>query len=89
LQKRRVSGAAYWYLEKSDEPVDVALPDASEAKERVLAVARRVKEARTKREFECPRGAAGCFACKPYEAILKGEAEYLGVGGYGQDTYRV
>lgn len=89
LQKRRVSGAAYWYLEKSDAPVEVALPDALEARDRVLAVARKVKEARVKKVFECPRGESGCFACGPYEAILRGEAEYLGTGGYGQDTYRV
>ena len=30
---------------------------------------------------------SGCFACKPYEAIVAGKAEYLGVGGYGQDMY--
>ena len=36
LQKRRVSGAAYWYLEKSDTPTEVTLPDADEAREKVL-----------------------------------------------------
>ncbi len=87
LQKRRVSGAAYWYLERSDAPTDVALPDVTESKERVLALARRVKVARENRAYECPRGSAGCFACQPYEAILRGEAEYIGVAGYGQDTY--
>ena len=89
LQKRRVSGAAYWYLEKSDVPTDVALPDATEAREKVLALARRVKDVREKRVYECPRGSAGCFACQPYEAILRGEAEYLGIAGYGQDAYLV
>jgi ATP-dependent helicase/DNAse subunit B len=89
LQKRRVSGAAYWYLDKNDVPTEAALPDAISAKEKVLALARRVKEAREKRAYECPRGPAGCFACQPYEAILRGEAEYVGVGGYGQDAYLV
>lgn len=89
LQKRRVSGAAYWYLDKSDALVEVALPDARDAYERVLALARRVKEARVKKAFECPRGAGGCFACTPYEAVLRGEAEYIGVAGYGQDAYLV
>jgi ATP-dependent helicase/DNAse subunit B len=88
LQKRTVSGARYWYLEKDDAPLSVVLPDAADAKGRVLAVARRVKAAREKREFACPRGEQGCFACKPYEAILAGQAEYIGVGGYGQDVYR-
>ena len=89
LQKRRVSGAAYWYLEKDDAPVEMPLPNAEEAREKVLAVARQVKEARERKVFICPNGEAGCFACKPYEQIIKGEAKYLGVGGYGQDMYSV
>jgi len=89
LQKRRVSGVAYWYLEKNDVPTEMKLPDADEAGEKVLALARRVKDAREKRAFACPRGSAGCFACQPYEAILRGEAEYIGLGGYGQDAYLV
>ena len=89
LQKRRVSGAAYWYLEKNDVPTEIALPDATEARERVLALAHRVKVARENRAYECPRGSAGCFACQPYEAILRGEAEYIGIAGYGQDAYLV
>ncbi|MEK7113961.1 MAG: PD-(D/E)XK nuclease family protein, partial [Patescibacteria group bacterium] len=35
LQKRRVSGAAYWYLEKNDAPTEMALPDAAQAREKV------------------------------------------------------
>ena len=89
LQKRRVSGAAYWYLEKNDAPTEVSLPDGGEAMEKVLALARRVKEARENRAYECPRGSSGCFACQPFETILAGKAEYLGVGGYGQDAYLV
>jgi ATP-dependent helicase/DNAse subunit B len=87
LQKRKVSGAAYWYLDREDGFVEKQLPTVEDAKTRVLEVARRVKEARQKKEFTCLRGEAGCFNCKPYEAILKGEAESLGVGGFGQDLY--
>lgn len=87
LQGRKVSGAAYWYLDRANEPVDMALPDIDEARQKVLRVALQVKEAREKKAYGCPRGDKGCFACAPYEAILKGEAEYLGVGGYGQDIY--
>ena len=89
LQKRRVSGAAYWYLEKEDAPTEAPLPDIGEAREIVLAVALRVKTAREGKAFECPRGESGCFACLPYEAIVRGEAEYIGIGGYGQDIYVV
>jgi hypothetical protein len=55
----------------------VDLPDLQTAKNRVMKVAMQVKEAREKNEFLCPRGATGCFACRPYEKILKGEAELV------------
>ncbi len=77
LQQRKVSGAAYWYIDRNNEPTDVVLPDLETAKKRVLEVAVKVKEARDKKEFACPRGAGGCFACKPFEKILKGEAELV------------
>ena len=87
LQKRKISGAAYWYLDHADKPVSVELPDIKKSYEKVLEIARKVKNAREKKEFDCLRGAQGCFACKPFEKILKGEAEYIGTGGYGQDMY--
>jgi ATP-dependent helicase/DNAse subunit B len=85
LQNRKVSGAAYWYLDRDDSPVMVSLPGLEEAREKVLTVARRVKQAREQKVYDCSR--SGCFCCQPYEKILRGEAEYLGVGGYGQDLY--
>jgi hypothetical protein len=87
LQKRKVSGAAYWYLDHADEPISVKLPDPVKARAQVLEIARTVKTARERKEFNCPRGAEGCFACRPFEKILKGEAEYIGIGGYGQEMY--
>lgn len=87
LQKRKISGAAYWYLDKDNEPVAVNLPDIKNAFDRVLENARKIKTARGKQEFNCPRGPQGCFACQPFEKILKGQAEYIGVAGYGQDMY--
>ena len=68
-------------------PNGVKLPGIEKSHETVLEIARKVKNAREKKEFDCPRGAAGCFACRPFEKILKGEAEYIGVGGYGQEMY--
>ena len=88
LQKRRVSGASYWYLEKDDAPKDMPLPDIEEAREKVLAVARRMKAARESNAFACPRGEGGCFACRPYEDILAGKAEHVGLDEYGKkDNY--
>ncbi|MEK7541050.1 MAG: PD-(D/E)XK nuclease family protein [Patescibacteria group bacterium] len=94
LQKRKVSGAAYWYLERDDNPVLVELPDAKKAYEAVLEIARKVKTAREKQKFNCPKGGvpeggSGCFACRPFEQILQGEAEFIGLGGYGQEIYIV
>lgn len=89
LQKRKVSGAAYWYIERNDQPTLVALPELAGAKERVLAAAVKVKEARERGIFECPRGVQGCFACKPFEKILRGEAELVGIGGYNQEMYLI
>ncbi|MCX6718306.1 MAG: PD-(D/E)XK nuclease family protein [Candidatus Staskawiczbacteria bacterium] len=87
LQKRKISGAAYWYLDKDDKPISVKLPDAKKAKEDVLAIARKIKIARENKEFNCPRGEKGCFGCLPFEKILRGEAEFIGIGGYGQEMY--
>jgi ATP-dependent helicase/DNAse subunit B len=89
LQKRKVSGAAYWYLDRDDEAGEVSLPDATEAYEKVISVARKVKEAREKKEFLCPRGEKGCFSCQPFEKIISGGTEYLGLGEYGQEVYMI
>lgn len=89
LQRRKVSGAGYWYIDRNDAPIPTQLPDVISAKERVLSVATKIKEAREKRLFDCPRGAGGCFACQPFEKIIKGEAQFVGTGGYGQEMYIV
>lgn len=88
-QERHLVGAAYWYLNRADEPTAVNLPELEAGKEAVLTVARKVKEAREKREFLCPKGERGCFACRPFEKILRGEAEFIGTGEYNQDVYVV
>ena len=88
-QNRKLAGAAYWYLDRDDEPKSVELPDLETGRAAVLAAARKVKEAREKKEFLCPRGEKGCYSCEPYEKILRGEAEFIGAGEYGQDIYVV
>lgn len=93
LQKRRISGAAYWYLDeangKSGMIVDVPLVPLDDAYKMVHDVALKVKEVRTSGEYHCPKGSGGCLHCKPFEKILRGEAEFVGVGGYKQDLYLV
>ncbi len=94
LQKRKVSGASYWYLDSDDTPKEVQLIDLKESFEKVYKVAKEVSDARTlsktesvENVFKCPRGEEGCFSCSPFEKIIKGEAEFLGNGEWGQEMY--
>lgn len=89
LQKRKVSGASYWYLDRDDAPISAPLPSLEDSYKRVIDVALKVKAARASKVFECPRGPQGCFACLPFEKILKSDALYVGVGEYNQDLYIV
>ncbi len=85
-QKRKVEKASYWYLDRSDDLVECPLPELEEANKRVLELARKIKLARTLEKFSCPKG-TGCYACKPYESILKGEGELVGTDEYNADVY--
>lgn len=88
-QRRLVKRASYWYLHFSDAPQEVSLPAPDEAYDRVMAVARRVQQVRHEQAYACPRGPDGCYACRPFESILCGEAEHVGVGSYNQDLYLI
>lgn len=84
-QSRNVSKASYWYLDREDTPLEVELPDTDQSTETILTMAKTIKSAREQHTLSCPKN--GCFACKPYEAIVHGGAEFVGVGGYNQDLY--
>jgi len=84
-QSKKVSGASYWYLDRDDGLVEKKLPGLEESFEKVITVARRIKLARQINHFKCPKG--GCNACIPYERILKGEGEFVGVSDTRQDVY--
>ncbi len=85
-QKRDVVKASYWYLNQSDALQEKMLPDLAEAEEKVLRVAKDVKLARKLERFKC-KESDGCFACRPFEAVLRGEAELVGLNDYGQELY--
>jgi len=89
LQKRKVNGASYWYIDRDDKPIEVSLPSREEAFEKVIKIARKVKKAREEKSFLCPKGEEGCFYCRPFEKIIKGEAEFIGKGDMNQDLYIV
>lgn len=84
-QSKKVSGVSYWYLDRDDGLTQKKLPDMKESFEKVYAVARRIKLARQINHFKCPKG--GCYSCRPYERILKGEGEKVGVSDTRQDIY--
>lgn len=89
LQKRKVSSAAYWYVDRDTDLTEAQLPSVEDSFKMVYEVAKQVRDARTKNVFECPKGAEGCTHCQPYEKILRSEAEYVGKGEYKQDLYIV
>ncbi|OGK13350.1 hypothetical protein A3A93_03510 [Candidatus Roizmanbacteria bacterium RIFCSPLOWO2_01_FULL_38_12] len=84
-QTRPVTGASYWYLQRNDEPTSVKLPDEYGSYEKILDIAREIKAARQLEKFECAQG--GCQYCKPYEAILKGESEFVYVDSFNSDIH--
>lgn len=85
LKKAPLIGAAYWYISKNKTPTDKNLPNFENSLDKVKEVAYLIKDARNKNAFKCPYG--GCRNCDPYQKIINGEGEYLGVGGYGQELY--
>lgn len=85
-QTKPVARASYWYLGRDNELQEIGLPKLEEAKDRVMEAARRIALARKLERFVCKHN-GGCRACTPYEAIVAGRAEFVGVGGYKQDIY--
>src|SRR3989344_3550506 len=84
-QKRNVEKASYWYIDRSIDLVEKKLPNEKEAFEKVYDVAKRIKLARQLEHFVCPK--KGCIPCVPYERLLKGEGEKVGVSDTRQDIY--
>lgn len=84
-QHRKVAKASYWYLQRSDKPIEKPLPNLEKAFEDVLKVAKQIKLARQLERFKCPTN--GCSACKPLEAIIQGRAKFVGVNDFKQDIY--
>lgn len=85
-QKRPVVKASYWYLDFSDIPKEKALPDEKEALATIMEIGRKIKLARKLEKFDCPKGHDGCIFCRPFEKILKGEGELVGLMGH-RDSY--
>lgn len=85
-QTKPVSRVSYWYIGRNDDLTKGSIPDLEKEEARILEIAKKMKLARQLKVFKCPHK-TGCHACKPYEAILKGEATLVGVGSYKEDVY--
>jgi len=86
-QHRKVAKASYWYLETDNFPTEKILPDLDASYDAVMAIAKKIKLARQLKSFKCPEGEGGCFGCRPYERILKGEGTFIGTDEYKTDTF--
>lgn len=84
-QTKKITGASYWYLDRDEGIIEKKLPDPDESYDKVYKIAKRIQLARKINHFKCPKG--GCYACRPYETILQGEAELVGVSDTRQDMY--
>ena len=84
-QERPVAKLSYWYLDHDRTPKSQDLPDPKKAEAQLFKIAKEIKLARKLERFKCPHG--GCRHCQPYEDILAGKAEFLGVDSKGYDVY--
>lgn len=85
-QKRKVSKASYWYLDFSDELVEKSLPDLEDSRKKILEIAKEIKLMRQLERFKCKDG-NGCQFCTPFEKVIRGEGELVGINDYNQDLY--
>nr|MBP7119437.1 PD-(D/E)XK nuclease family protein [Candidatus Woesebacteria bacterium] len=87
-QNREVTGASYWYLQKSDVPLEKPLPETTRAADEIMSIARRMKLARQLAHFTCQSGnSEGCRHCAPLEAIKNGKGKKVGQSKMRQDIY--
>lgn len=87
VQHRQVAKASYWYLELNEDLTEKTLPDLEDAHDKILEIAKRMKVQRKLGIYKCPQGEGGCFCCRPFEQVLRGEGELVGVGSHRQDIY--
>jgi len=87
-QSRDISKMSYWYLSKSEELQEVILPDEKDSYDRIMKVGLRIKLAKQLNHYKCSKDEKmGCFACAPYEAIIKGKGKFVGINDFGKEVY--
>lgn len=78
---------SYWYIDYSESPTPMKIPNLKEAYNNILQISLNIKAARETGHMDCPKN--GCYACRDYEKVLTGDAEYVGLGEYDKDLYFV
>lgn len=86
-QKREVTKASYWYMDRNNFPKERELPDLAESHEKIMKIAKKMKLARQLNSFECPKGKDGCMYCKSMELIVDGKAKFIGPDEFNYDVY--
>lgn len=87
LNKENVSTLYYWYLNINETLTQAELPDVKDSYKKILELALKIKLARSENSFVCSR--QGCFACRDYEKVFKGEALQVGIGGFNREIYYI
>lgn len=85
-QSRHISKMSYWYLEREDGIIEKELPDETRLLRELEDRALEIQLAHKLDRFKCHQP-DGCYSCKPYELLLKGEGEFVGVNDYKEDVF--
>jgi len=85
-QQRHISRMSYWYLEREEGIIEKDLPDEEGVLGSILENALEIQLAMKLERFKCKQP-TGCYACKPYELLIKGEGEFVGINNYKEDIY--
>jgi len=85
-QLRHIAKMSYWYLERENGILEKELPLESQIVKQVEDSALEIQLAHKLNRFKCPE-IDGCYSCKPYELLIKGEGEFVGVNNYKEDIY--
>jgi len=88
IQLRRVARTSYWYLERNEGLTTQPLADLGKVTEEIIAIGKKINLAKKLSRFKCPHG-DGCSFCLPYEKVLQGEAEFVGIDEKGCRLYQL
>lgn len=86
-QTRHIARMSYWYLEREEGLTEKNLPDEEEVLKLIIDSALEIQLATKLGRFKCKQAEEGCYSCKPYELLFKGEGEFVGVNNYKEDIY--